>query len=215
MADAAADFDTTMLTTWIRDFAGTIDRNAAYLTELDAAIGDADHGINMHRGMAAVLAKLDQTVPDDLAGLCKQTAMALISSVGGASGPLYGTFFLRMAPVLGPNSSVPAATLAAALRTGINGVIQRGRAETGDKTMIDALVPAADTFETALAQGMPMSDALLRAADSAAVGRDATAPWVARKGRASYLGERSAGHIDPGAASAAMLIAAASAAVRG
>ena len=214
MADAAADFDTTMLTTWIRDFAGTIDRNAAYLTELDAAIGDADHGINMHRGMAAVLAKLDQTVPDDLAGLCKQTAMALISSVGRQWAAIRH-LFLRMAPVLGPNSSVPAATLAAALRTGINGVIQRGRAETGDKTMIDALVPAADTFETALAQGMPMSDALQRAADSAAVGRDATAPWVARKGRASYLGERSAGHIDPGAASAAMLIAAASAAVRG
>lgn len=214
MADAPADFDTAMLTAWLRGFAGTIDQNAAYLTELDAAIGDADHGTNMHRGMAAVLTKLDEKVSADLAGLCEQTAMTLISSVGGASGPLYGTFFLRMAPVLGSNTSVPAATLAAALRSGIDGVIERGHAEAGDKTMIDALVPAAETFETALAHGIPMSNALQRAAEAAAVGRDATAPWIARKGRASYLGERSAGHIDPGAASATMLIAAAAAAVR-
>lgn len=213
MSDATAVFDVGMLTAWIRGFAGLIAQNASYLTDLDAAIGDADHGTNMQRGMTAVLMRLDETAPGELAGLCTQTASALIGSVGGASGPLYGTFFLRMAPVLGSNSAVPAATLAAALRAGLAGVIQRGHAEPGDKTMIDALVPAVDTFEAALAQGMSPLTALHRAADAAAAGRDATAPLVARKGRASYLGERSAGHIDPGAASAALLLAAAAAAV--
>ncbi len=160
MTDATAVFDVGMLTAWIRGFAGLIARNASYLTDLDAAIGDADHGTNMERGMTAVLMRLDETVPDNLAGVCTQTASALIGSVGGASGPLYGTFFLRMAPVLGANSAVPAAPLEAALRAGLAGVIQRGHAEPGDKTMIDALVPAVDMFEAGLAQGMSPATAL-------------------------------------------------------
>ena len=199
--------DVGTLSAWIREFARLISDNTSYLTELDASIGDADHGINMTRGMNSVLAKLDETVPEDPAALCKQTAGALISSVGGASGPLYGTFFLRMAAALGSQTSVDAATLAAALRAGVDGVMQRGHAEPHDKTMVDALGPAVDAFDEALSGTATLSDALRRAADAAAEGRDATEGWIARKGRASYLGERSAGHIDPGAASAAMLIA--------
>ena len=199
--------DVGTLSAWIREFARLISDNTSYLTELDAAIGDADHGINMTRGMNSVLAKLDETVPEDPAALCKQTAGALISSVGGASGPLYGTFFLRMAAALGSQTSVDAATLAAALRAGVDGVMQRGHAEPHDKKMVDALGPAVDAFDEALSGTATLSDALRRAADAAAEGRDATEGWIARKGRASYLGERSAGHIDPGAASAAMLIA--------
>lgn len=204
-----ADFDTVLLTGWIREFAQRINENSQYLTDLDAAIGDADHGINMNRGMKAVVAKLDDGAPGDLGVLCKSVATALVSSVGGAAGPLYGTLFLRMAPVFGTANAVDATTFAAALRAGVDGVVARGRAEPGDKTMIDALVPAADTLDAALSAGVGLTEALRQAADAAAAGRDGTKPLVARKGRASYLGERSAGHLDPGSASAAMLIAAA------
>jgi len=169
----------------------------------------------MYRGMKAVVAKLDEGVAGDLAAVCKQVATTLISSVGGAAGPLYGTLFLRMAPVLGANTAVDATTFAAAPRAGVDGVVARGRAELGDKTMIDALVPAGDALDAALSAGAGLPEALRQAADAAAAGRDATLPLVARKGRASYLGERSAGHLDPGAASSAMLIAAAATAAEG
>lgn len=199
--------DAASLTGWVREFARQIAANARYLTDLDAAIGDADHGLNMDRGMHAVLARLDH--PADPAGVCKLVATALISSVGGAAGPLYGTFFLRMGAALGAAPSVDNQEFASSLRAGVEGVAQRGKAEPGDKTMLDALVPAVDALDAALAAGAELPEALRRAADAAAGGRDATLGMVARKGRASYLGERSAGHVDPGAASAAMLIAAA------
>jgi dihydroxyacetone kinase-like protein len=205
----ADNVDLAALTDWIREFARVIGENAQLLSDLDAAIGDADHGINMERGMTAVLGSLDETTPADMAALCKQVGMTLVKSVGGASGPLYGTFFLRMAGPLGATDDVHATDFAAALRAGVEGVVQRGRAESGDKTMYDALAPALDALDAALASGADLSKALSDAAVAAQSGRDATESMVARKGRASYLGQRSVGHQDPGATSSAMLIAAA------
>lgn len=196
---------------WLRSFADAVTDGADELTALDSAIGDADHGANMRRGMKAVVAKLDAT-PDAPPGtLLKTAGMTLVSTVGGASGPLYGTFFLRMATSAGDREELDAAGLAAALRAGLEGVVARGKAATGDKTMLDALVPALDALDAALAGGAGLGEALRAAADAADAGRDATVPLVARKGRASYLGERSAGHQDPGATSTALLLAAAAA----
>lgn len=205
--------NTAELTAWIREYARLIGENAQLLSDLDAAIGDADHGINMERGMSAVTTALDESAPDDMGALCKQVGMTLVKSVGGASGPLYGTFFLRMATALGSSDSVDAGGFAKALRAGVEGVVQRGRAEAGDKTMFDALAPALEAVDGALASGSDLSTALREAAVAAENGRDATTAMVARKGRASYLGQRSVGHQDPGATSAAMLIAAAATAV--
>jgi len=204
--------DLAQLTTWIREYARVIGENAQFLTDLDTAIGDADHGINMDRGMTAVISALDEGAPADMSALCKQVGMTLVKSVGGASGPLYGTFFLRMAGALGADQSVDAADFAKALRAGVEGVVQRGRAEAGDKTMFDALAPALDALDAALAAGSSLAVALADATVAADNGRDATESMVARKGRASYLGQRSVGHVDPGATSAAMLIAAAASA---
>jgi dihydroxyacetone kinase-like protein len=191
---------------WIRAFAASVAENEELLTRLDSAIGDADHGANMARGMKAVVAKLD--AGGTPATLLKQVGMTLVSTVGGASGPLYGTFFLRMAGALGSDPADDRA-LARALRAGLDGVIARGKAEPGDKTMVDALIPACDALDAALAGGQPLDQALAAAAEAARAGRDATVPLVARKGRASYLGERSAGHQDPGATSTALLLDAA------
>ena len=207
-----ADVDLALLTGWVREFARVIGENAQLLTDLDAAIGDADHGINMDRGMTAVLAALDEATPADMSALCKQVGMTLVKSVGGASGPLYGTFFLRMAGALSSDEGVDAADFAKALRAGVEGVVQRGRAEAGDKTMFDALAPALDALDAALESGGGLAVALADASVAAEKGRDATESMIARKGRASYLGQRSVGHVDPGATSAAMLIAAAAAA---
>jgi phosphoenolpyruvate---glycerone phosphotransferase subunit DhaL len=206
------DLDLALLTGWVREFARVIGENAQLLSDLDAAIGDADHGINMDRGMTAVAASLDETPPVDMSALCKQVGMTLVKSVGGASGPLYGTFFLRMAGALGTGDGADAAEFAKALRAGVEGVVQRGRAEPGDKTMFDALAPALDALDAALASGSGLAAALADATIAAEKGRDATESMVARKGRASYLGQRSVGHVDPGATSAAMLIAAAASA---
>jgi phosphoenolpyruvate---glycerone phosphotransferase subunit DhaL len=203
------DVNLSLLTGWVREFARVIGENAQYLTDLDAAIGDADHGINMDRGMTAVVAALDEASPADMSELCKLVGMTLVKSVGGASGPLYGTFFLRMAPAVGSSDSVDAADFAKALRAGVEGVVQRGRAEAGDKTMFDALAPTLEALDSALASGTGLAAALADATVAAEKGRDATESMVARKGRASYLGQRSVGHLDPGAASSAMLIAAA------
>jgi phosphoenolpyruvate---glycerone phosphotransferase subunit DhaL len=211
-----ADADLSMLTGWMREFARVIGENAQFLTDLDAAIGDADHGINMDRGMTAVIEALDLgeagAAPSDMSALCKQVGMTLVKSVGGASGPLYGTFFLRMATALSAVDGVDAAEFAKALRAGVEGVVQRGRAEAGDKTMFDALAPALDALDAALASGSGLAAGLADATLAAEKGRDATESMVARKGRASYLGQRSVGHVDPGATSAAMLIAAAASA---
>lgn len=194
------------LLAWLRTFSGEVHEQAAWLTELDSAIGDADHGTNMERGTAALLAGLEAKQPEDVAALLKTVGMAVVSKVGGASGSLYGTFFLEMAKNAPAAPELSAEDLEKSLRAGIAGVVSRGRAEIGDKTMIDALQPAVDALAAALESGRPASEALADAADAAERGRDSTLPLVARKGRASYLGERSADHLDPGAASAAILI---------
>lgn len=193
---------------WMRRYANVIHENASRLTELDSAIGDADHGSNMDRGMTAVVAALDDAEFSSAADLFKKVGMTLVSSVGGASGPLYGTFFLRFGGTLG-DGAVDAQTLGAALRAGVDGIKARGKAEVGDKTMIDAWTPALEAYDAARGDGL---DAALRAAaEAGARGRDAATPLVAHKGRASYLGERSAGHQDPGATSAVLLLEAAAA----
>lgn len=194
------------LVDWLGAFRTVVTEQRAYLTELDSAIGDADHGANMARGMAAVMEKLDAGVPPTADELFKSVGMTLVTSVGGASGPLYGTFFLRMGMTAGAVAEFDGPALAAALRAGLDGIVQRGKAEAGDKTMFDALSPALDALDAALASGAEIPTAVATAADAAEAGRDATEPLVARKGRASYLGERSAGHLDPGAASSALLI---------
>ncbi|MEP9383048.1 dihydroxyacetone kinase subunit DhaL [Nocardioides sp. KR10-350] len=204
MIDAAA------LRRWLVAFAEEVADNRDLLTSLDAAIGDADHGINMDRGMTAVVAALPEPSADAQPGpLLKTAGMTLVSTVGGASGPLYGTLFLRMAQAVGDSTELAPDTWAKALRAGLEGVVARGRAEAGDKTMYDALAPACDALEDALADGAGLADALARASAAADAGRDATVPMLARKGRASYLGERSVGHQDPGATSVALLVAAA------
>lgn len=200
-----AAVDTVVLTDWVSRFGAAVTEKRDWLTELDSAIGDADHGANMARGMSAVGEKLSAGAPGTVDELLKTVGMTLVSSVGGASGPLYGTFFLRMGMAAGPVSALDGPALAGALRAGLDGIVARGKAEAGDKTMFDAMAPAADAMDAALAAGASVQDAAKAASDAAAAGRDATLPLVARKGRASYLGERSAGHLDPGAASTAIL----------
>lgn len=206
---------TDTLVDWITRFGDAVTEKREWLTELDSAIGDADHGANMARGMAAVRDKLGVGAPATADELLKSVGMTLVSSVGGASGPLYGTFFLRMGMTTGAVSELDAAGLAAALRAGLEGIVARGKAEAGDKTMFDAMAPAVDALDAAIAEGADLATATRKAADAAAAGRDATEPLVARKGRASYLGERSAGHLDPGAASTAILFDTLAAAISG
>jgi phosphoenolpyruvate---glycerone phosphotransferase subunit DhaL len=193
------------LAAWLRRFHELVIKNQTELTELDSAIGDADHGINMARGMTAVIDKLDEEQPVLTNGLFKTVAMTLVMSVGGASGPLYGTFFLRFAGAAGPAIELDADALHTALRAGLAGVVERGKAEPGDKTMVDALLPALDAMEALIKKGSDLVAAVTATRDAAAAGRDATVQMVARKGRASYLGERSVGHMDPGAASMSLL----------
>ncbi|MDU0365867.1 dihydroxyacetone kinase subunit DhaL [Microbacterium sp. KSW4-17] len=202
---SAASVTTGDLVAWIRAFRDAVQQHKDELTRLDSEIGDADHGSNMARGLDAVVAKLDPE-PSTPTDLFKTVGMTLVSTVGGASGPLYGTLFLRMGPALAEADPVDAAALGAALRAGVEGVIARGKAEVGDKTMIDALSPALEAWDSAARDDASPAAASRAAAEAAARGRDATEPLVARKGRASYLGERSAGHLDPGAASATLLL---------
>ncbi len=191
---------------WLRTFAGVMADEKDALTALDSAIGDGDHGINMDRGMRAVVEKLDAVgEPADVPALMKLVGMALISKVGGAAGPLYGTLFLQFGSAADTGDLTPEAW-ARCLAAGVAGVRARGKAEMEDKTMVDALQPAADAVGAALGEGASFTDALARGADAAEEGARATIPLVARKGRASYLGERSAGHQDPGATSSAHLV---------
>lgn len=192
----SAQLSAGLICDWLRAFADEITANQDLLTDLDRQIGDADHGVNMNRGMTAV-AQLDPAEYPDARSFAKKAAMTLISTVGGASGPLYGTLLLRFAGALPEDGDIDQTAWAAALRAGILGVQERGKAVAGDKTMLDALLPALDAFETG---------GWAAAAEAAAAGRDATVAMVARKGRASYLGERSAGVADPGATSATLLI---------
>lgn len=192
----------------VRAMAGAMRENREHLTQLDAAIGDADHGTNMNRGFEAALERLDG--PDSPADVLKAVSMALISKVGGASGPLYGTAFLRAASELGEGAGeVKPPEAAAAVEAALAGVKQRGKAEPGEKTMVDALDPAARAARAAADGGGGVPEVLRAAADAAREGAEATIPMVATKGRASYLGERSAGHVDPGATSTHLLLEAA------
>lgn len=174
---------------------------AAELTQLDAAIGDGDHGTNMNRGFTAALAKVQEQPDQSLATVVKTVAMTLISTVGGAAGPLYGTAFLRASTALGGNPEVGTTEIAAAIKAALEGVQQRGKATTGEKTMVDAIAPAVDALAAAAEAGASAVDALDQAAEAARQGMEATIPMLATKGRASYLGERSIGHQDPGATS--------------
>ena len=191
---------------WVKAFSSIVAENKDALTRLDSAIGDADHGTNMDRGMKAVLAKLDGVKEDDIGAMLKTVGMTLVSTVGGAAGPLYGTLFLQMGVATAGKRELEPEDWAAALDAAVKGVQMRGKAEPGDKTMVDALIPARDTFSAALAEGASFEEALRRSADAAEEGMLATTPLVAKKGRASYLGERSAGHQDPGATSSHLLL---------
>ena len=194
---------------WLERFAALVAENKDHLTQLDSAIGDADHGANMDRGFKAVLGKKTEFQGKDIATVFKTVAMTLISTVGGASGPLYGTFFLQAGLPAAGKSSISAEEFGALLEKGLNGVIQRGKANPGDKTMIDAMQPAIAAYRKALQGGESVDAALKKAAESSREGMKATIPLVAKKGRASYLGERSAGHQDPGSTSTALLFQAA------
>ncbi len=191
---------------WIRAYASEIAEHRAELVRLDTAIGDGDHGTNMDRGMRKAVEKLDGTSGEDIGALLKAVGMALVSSVGGAAGPLYGTLFLQMGMASAGREELDLAGWTAALEAGVKGVQARGKAEPGDKTMVDALRPALVALRAAAADGSGLADALRRSADAAEVGMRATIPLEARRGRASYLGPRSVGHQDPGATSAHLLL---------
>jgi dihydroxyacetone kinase-like protein len=195
---------------WLTLCAEAMADNRAWLIELDRPIGDSDHGENMDRGFQAVLEKLAESPPETPGAALKLTAMTLMSKVGGAAGPLYGTAFLRAATALGDALEVDPAKLAAALVAARDGIVARGKAESGDKTMVDAWTPAVEAAQAAAADGNGnVLAVLVAAAEAAEAGAVATDPLVARKGRASYLGERSAGHRDPGAVSSALILRAA------
>jgi phosphoenolpyruvate---glycerone phosphotransferase subunit DhaL len=199
-------FTAAQAVSWVRASAAVIDEHAAALTRLDAAIGDGDHGTNMNRGFKAALQRLDGLEAGDLGSVFKAVGMALISKVGGASGPLYGSFYLAVGKGLGDAETVEDGALAAALRAGYEGVVARGKAQLEDKTMLDAWHPALEALDAALAGGGDLGHALDQAEQAAEVGMKATIPLVARKGRASYLGERSRDHQDPGATSTHLLV---------
>ncbi|MEU2912800.1 dihydroxyacetone kinase subunit DhaL [Streptomyces massasporeus] len=189
--------DAAFFRRWMTVTAASVDREAERLTALDSPIGDADHGINLQRGFRAVAAALEKEPPGTPGGVLTLAGRRLISTVGGASGPLYGTLLRRTGKALGDADEVSAEQLAEALRAGVDAVMTLGGAAPGDKTMIDALVPAVDA----------LGDSFTAARTAAEEGAVATTPLQARKGRASYLGERSIGHQDPGATSSALLIA--------
>ncbi|MFZ5810027.1 MAG: dihydroxyacetone kinase subunit DhaL [Chloroflexota bacterium] len=195
---------------WITACAQVIAENREWLIELDAAIGDADHGANMDRGFKAVLAKLPELDGKDIGTILKTVGMTLVSTVGGAGGPLYGTFFLQAGMKMSAKMELTPEDWLSALEAGVQGVQQRGKAVPGDKTMLDALLPAVEALRQSLAEGLPFDQALLRCSEAAEKGMKDTIPLVARKGRASYLGERSAGHQDPGATSSYLILKAAS-----
>nr|WP_210404315.1 dihydroxyacetone kinase subunit DhaL [Chroococcidiopsis sp. TS-821] len=191
---------------WLEQFADAIAQNKEYLTQLDAAIGDADHGINMDRGFQKVVNQLPKLAEQDISSVLKTVSMTLISSVGGASGPLYGTFFLRASTAVAGKQELSNKDLASLLQAGLDGVLQRGKAQLGDKTMIDALSPAVTAFTQAIGQGKTTSEAIQQATAAAEQGMQATIPMLAKKGRASYLGDRSIDHQDPGATSVYLML---------
>ncbi|WP_420114287.1 dihydroxyacetone kinase subunit DhaL [Pseudactinotalea sp.] len=206
-----AGADVAWALAWIRDSAAVVTEHRGELIDLDRAIGDGDHGENLHRGFTAVLGKLDGAEPATVGDVLKLVATTLMSTVGGAAGPLYGTAFLRGAKAA-DSAELDAAGVAAVLAAGVEGIVARGKAEVGDKTMVDAWTPAAAAAQEVAEGGGSAAEALRAAADAARTGAESTDPLVARKGRASYLGERAIGHRDPGAESSALLLEAAAAA---
>jgi dihydroxyacetone kinase-like protein len=202
--------DTAALATWVDEFARVIIANKDVLSELDSATGDADHGSNMERGMTAVAAELNtDPLPLRPGDFLKRVGMTIVRKVGGSSGALYGTIFLRMARSAGDAAVLDAAGFARALRAGLEGVVDRGKVKAGDKTMYDALAPAVEALEAALSKGTIFEGALRQSLAAAEAGRDATVHMAARKGKSSYLGQQSVGNQDPGATSITMLVSAA------
>lgn len=191
---------------WLRKSADVLEENRPYLTKLDTAIGDADHGNNMYRGFNKVKSQLDDHADKDIGAILKAVAMTLISTVGGASGPLYGTFFLQAGTKTAGKNELDGDSLASMFRAGVNGVKMRGKAQPGDKTMIDVLEPVAEAIEKHIKEGMSVTDTLHHAIKVAEKGVADTIPMVAKKGRASYLGERSKDHQDPGATSSMLIL---------
>jgi dihydroxyacetone kinase-like protein len=191
---------------WIEKIAIVMAENKEYLTQLDSPIGDADHGINMNRGFKKVMEKLPTVVDKDVGNILKTIGMTLISSVGGASGPLYGTFFMRGGMAVDAKEELTGEDLGVLLQASVDGVVQRGRAQLGDKTMIDALSPAVKVYQESVYNSASILDSLRLAVSAAEQGMKDTIPLQARKGRASYLGERSIGHQDPGATSSYLIL---------
>lgn len=200
--------DATTVRAWIEQSADDVRKNKDHLTHLDSAIGDADHGINLVRGFDAVLVTLEEKAPDTPGAVLTTVGTTLISRVGGASGPLYGTAFRRAGRTVGTAPDIGPELLGTALEAALDGVVGLGAAAEGEKTMIDALAPAVRAYQQALAAGATFTTAVHAAANAAAAGAEATIPMQALKGRASYLGPRSVGHQDPGATSTALLLAA-------
>ncbi|WP_420643563.1 dihydroxyacetone kinase subunit DhaL [Candidatus Leptofilum sp.] len=191
---------------WLEKTAAVLHENKSYLTELDSAIGDADHGTNMDRGFKKVMEKLPTVSDKDIGNILKTTGMTLISSVGGASGPLYGTFFMRSGMAMASKEELSNEDLFKLLEAGVEGVLQRGRPNLEDKTMYDAWAPAMEAMQNALSSGEETVAILETAVAAAEQGMKNTIPLQARKGRASYLGERSIGHQDPGATSSYLML---------
>jgi len=191
---------------WLYKAGKSLEENKEVLNELDAAIGDAEHGINMDRGFQKVITQLPSSEDKDIEYILKNAGMSLISSVGGASGQLYGSFFLKAAAEVPGKQQLDEEELLTVLRAGLKGVVDRGKAQQGDKTMIYALVPSVDAFESLIRKGNSMAEALEQAVTAAEKGMEDTISMVARRGRASYLGERSIGHQDPGATSMYLIL---------
>jgi dihydroxyacetone kinase-like protein len=198
--------DRACVLAWLRRSAQALHEQRQYLSDLDAAIGDGDHGINMDRGFTAVLDKLPAVAEADIGTILKTVGTTLVSTVGGASGPLYGTAFLRAGTALADKQELQPSDVALGMNAALEGIMARGRAQRGEKTMVDALAPAVDAFNASINAGQPVADALEAATAAGEQGMLATIPLVATKGRASYLGERSAGHQDPGATSVTLFL---------
>ncbi|MBO0984034.1 dihydroxyacetone kinase subunit DhaL [Rathayibacter sp. SD072] len=210
MQDGRTALDAEWATRWVRAAAQSIAEHRVELITLDRAIGDGDHGENMDRGFQAVVAKLEATGGGSTpAEVLKLVATTLISTVGGASGPLFGTAFLKASAAVAGKESLDGEALVALLTAARDGIVLRGKAEAGDKTMVDAWIPAVEAAGTAVAGGAAPAEVLAAAAEAAQTGAEATDPLVARKGRASYLGERAVGHRDPGSVSTVLLLRAA------
>lgn len=198
--------DRACVLAWLRRSAQALREQRQYLTDLDSAIGDADHGINMDRGFTAVLDKLPTVAEADIGAILKTVGTTLVSTVGGASGPLYGTAFLRAGMAMAGKQELEPADALLGLNAALEGIMARGHAQRGEKTMVDALAPAVDALKAQVESGADLTEALRAAAEAAEAGAQATIPMLATKGRASYLGERSIGHQDPGATSVTLFL---------